>query len=200
MPPRVHLQPAREARLRRLDVLRAPSIRFQPSASTISGARHVAAVRVHHRARAPVRPSPSRTPCPAPRCSHSSVAQRPVVEGRERPAAAASARVARGVWHEQRAERLPDRAARARGCAATRSGPRTRTSGARRSRSGRAPAPARRSPRSSRATARPANEAPQIEDVEVAGRAGSARRRAWWLGRASEGHDHRKAAVRRACA
>ena len=140
----------------------APSTRRQPSASTISGAAHVAAVGVH-RPR-PVRPSTFAVSNSAsPACSHSSAHSCAVVERRERPTAAASAPLdRRGVCTTQRVERLPDRAPPDPGCAATRSARRTPRSGARRSRSGRAPARARRVARSSRATARPANEAPQI--------------------------------------
>ena len=113
-------------------------------------------------------------------------AQLPVVERGERPAAAASARSARGVWtsSEPKVWRIDGLAAR--GCAATRSARRTRTSGARRSRSGRAPARARRS-RAARARPRGRRTRRRRSGRRSRRRAGCARRRAWWLGRASEG-------------
>ena len=91
---RVHLEAARERRVRRL-VAGAASIRRQPSASTISGARQVAAVGVDDVAGAPVHLGGLEVGVVL---VVEQLAQLAVVEGREGPRQRGSARVACGVW------------------------------------------------------------------------------------------------------
>ncbi len=155
----VDLQPAREARVRRLD--QRPAQHPLPAERVDDqGGRDVAAVGVHHVPRPRRRPSRSRTR----------------FLRRAAPTAGRRARGSRTSRTSSRAASARSRAgcgragsrtsagstARGPGCAATRSAPRTRRSGAPRSRSGRGPVRARRCARSSRAIVSPANEAPQI--------------------------------------
>ena len=188
-PSGMDLQAAREARLRRLDVAPAPSTRRQPSASTISGARRsprsvcTPTVPPSPRAALDLRRLEHR---PRPALRPQQPAQLAVVERREgprqRPARAAPAACGR--------------AASRRSAGSTPSRPRFAQPLGRR-RAGRGLALADLvAVDDQHARARPAQLARDGQAGEGRAadrgrrsrrRAGCARRRAWWLGRASDG-------------